>query len=296
MDWFAKSDTLAVSYSGGGQFSSLLLLQGIPNTMKITIIQSDVIHKNRSANFDKLSETLSEVEEVGDIVLLPELFATGYIFDTADEIHALSENYNRSPSIDKLSLLAQQYNTVMVAGIAEQDGNEFFNTVAVVSGSGLICKYRKISQTNVDRQYFSRGNYPITFEHKGFTFAVAICFDIWFPEIIRHYINDGVDVLLHPANFGGEQSLQISTACAIENNIYIATCNRVGQEVGKDFVATYCGSSQVCNPNGEHILKLNSVENVQTINISKLSGVKKVIGVNLNDEIKNIKKQLINIV
>ena len=125
-------------------------------------------------------------------MLLPELFSTGYIFNHPDEIHELSESFDQSETIQSLSRLAQKHNTLIVAGIAESHNKRFYNSVAVIDGDGLLTSYRKISQTRIDKKYFSRGISPVMFKHKGVTFGVAICFDLWFPEIIREYAKAGL--------------------------------------------------------------------------------------------------------
>lgn len=261
--------------------------------MKISIAQLDVSYKNKTNNLQKIRELLSSEESVGDLVLLPELFSTGYIFNDPAEIHELSESYDRSETIQSLSMLAQEYNTLIVAGIAESHNNRFYNSVAVVDGTGLLTSYRKISQTNIDKKYFSRGTAPVTFEHQGIIFGLAICFDLWFPEIIREYVRADVDVLLHPANFGGQHSHHISRARAIENSLYMVTCNRVGKDVTKELTGDYCGGSQICTPSGDYLVKLDDEVALATadINIDD-AGAKKVISVGLKDEIEMISSLL----
>jgi len=253
--------------------------------MKISIIQTDVSYKNKHENINRVTDLLATAKSIGDVVLLPELFSTGYIFNEASEIHGLSEKYADSETIESLRLLAKKFNTLIVAGVAESTGDEYFNTVAVVDENGLKAKYRKISQTNIDRQYFSRGQELITFEHQGIKFGIAICFDLWFPEIIRKYSKLGVDVLLHPSNFGGEQSLQISRARAIENSMYVVTCNRVGSDITKALTGKYRGCSQICSPSGHYLLRLGDEHTLATVEIDvDVAAPKQVIEVALDEE------------
>ncbi|USE03372.1 carbon-nitrogen hydrolase family protein [Vibrio sp. SCSIO 43133] len=259
--------------------------------MKISIVQTDVVYKDQHQNLLQVAQLLSETQEVGDVILLPELFSTGYIFDSPQDIHELCEEYQHSPTIETLQQLAATYQSVIVAGIAEHHEGRFYNSVAVIDRTGLQHRYRKISQTNIDKQYFSRGDSLMTFEYQGCVFGVAICFDLWFPEITREYAISNVDVLLHPANFGGEQSLLLSRTKAIENHCYVATCNRVGIDKTQNIVGEYCGNSQVISPSGEILAQLKSVAAVETIELSKIE-TKKVIGVDLISEIGQIEKKL----
>ena len=257
--------------------------------MKISVAQLDVSYKNKADNLQKVEEMLLSAETVGDLVLLPELFSTGYIFNDPGEIHELSEQYDQSHTIQSLSRLAQTFDTLIVAGIAESHNNRFYNSVAVVDGNGLLTSYRKISQTRIDKKYFSRGAAPVTFRYRGMTFGIAVCFDLWFPEIIREYVKMGVDVLLHPANFGGQQSHHISLARAIENSFYVVTCNRTGRDITRELTGEYCGGSQICTPSGSYLVKLDDASVLATAEISINEAVpKQVIGVSLKDEIDMI--------
>ncbi len=150
------------------------------NNVSVTLVQLEVEYKNKQKNIDSVSDLLEAESSVGDITLLPELFTTGYIFNDAEEIHELAEDFNDSTTIDSLTQMAAKHHTLIVAGIAERDSGQYYNSVVVVDGSGLRHKYRKVSQTKFDKQYFSRGCELLTFELKGLKFGVAICFDIWF--------------------------------------------------------------------------------------------------------------------
>ncbi|NOJ14537.1 carbon-nitrogen hydrolase family protein [Vibrio splendidus] len=260
------------------------------NNVSITLVQLEVEYKNKQKNISRVSELLEAEASVGDITLLPELFSTGYIFNEAAEIHELCENFNNSPTIDSLTLLAAKHQTLIVAGIAEKDDGQYYNSVVVVGACGLRNKYRKVSQTKFDKEYFSRGSELLTFEHKGLKFGVAICFDIWFPEIIRGY--QSVDVILHPANFGGHHSFAIAQARALEEGCHIVTCNRVGQDVVDAFTATYCGSSKVYSPRGEVMLQLSENQAVETVEVEDLSIAPQYNGIDVLDEIQQISSVL----
>ncbi|MEZ9700880.1 carbon-nitrogen hydrolase family protein, partial [Vibrio sp. 10N.286.45.F3] len=195
-------------------------------------------------------------------------------------------DFNDSTTIDSLTQLAAKHHTLIVAGIAEEELGEYYNSVVVVDASGLRHKYRKVSQTKFDKAYFSRGRELLTFEHKGFKFGVAICFDIWFPEIMRKY--QSVDVILHPANFGGHHSFAIAQTRALEEGCHILTCNRVGQDVVDAFTATYCGGSRVYSPKGELVAQLNEKQSVETVSIQDLSIAPQYNGIDVEEEILKI--------
>ncbi|MEZ8358379.1 carbon-nitrogen hydrolase family protein [Vibrio splendidus] len=256
------------------------------NNVSITLIQLEVEYKNKQKNIESVSDLLEAESTVGDVTLLPELFTTGYIFNDAEEIHELAEDFNDSSTIDSLTQMAAKHHTLIVAGIAEKDSGQYYNSVVVVDGSGLLHKYRKVSQTKFDKQYFSRGCELLTFELKGLKFGVAICFDIWFPEIMRAY--QSVDVILHPANFGGHHSFAIAQARALEEGCHVVTCNRVGQDVVDAFTATYCGSSRTYSPKGDLMLQLNDKQSVETVSIQDPSIAPQYNGIDVENEIQQI--------
>jgi len=257
--------------------------------MKISLAQLDVCYKNKVENIRQLRHLLATSSDLGEIILLPELFSTGYIFDTSQEIHELSETITDSTIIADLQIIATEYKITIVAGIAEKDKDQYFNSVVIVNETGVQATYRKIAQTNIDKRYFSRGNNLVTVCQSGVTFGILICFDIWFPELVRAYVNRGVDVLLHPANFGGQQSFIVANSRAIENNIMIATCNRIGSEQAMGIEATYCGGSQLVDGSGNLIVKAGSSKTLETVEFPvNASSERAVLGVNLNDEISEI--------
>ncbi|PSW16118.1 carbon-nitrogen hydrolase family protein [Photobacterium rosenbergii] len=255
-----------------------------------TIIQLNVAQKEKNKNIAAVNKILAESTAVGDITLLPELFSTGYLFDSAEEIHSLSEEFSRSHTINCLSEMARTYETMFVAGIAEKEGDEYYNTVAVVDQKGLRYKYRKISQNQFDKQYFSRGDSLLTFEHKGLKIGVAICFDIWFPEIMRKYKD--VDVILHPANFGGQHSFAVAQARALESGQHVVTCNRVGEDITTAFTAKYCGGSRVYSPKGEMLFQLDGNEACKTLVLEDLSLAPQFSGICPQSEMDAISKVL----
>ncbi|WP_252178235.1 carbon-nitrogen hydrolase family protein [Endozoicomonas sp. 4G] len=257
--------------------------------MKISVAQLRVSYKNKQDNLQNLRQLLQQTSSVGDLVLLPELFSTGYLFAEAEEIFQLGEPVDNSSTLQALQLMAAEFNTILVAGFAEKQGANLYNSVAVVSASEVMGVYRKISSTNIDKRYFKRGQDLLVFEHQGVRFGVVICFDLWFPEIVREYVRQKVDVLLHPANFGGEQSLHIARARAIENGLYVATCNRIGEENIQGIQGFYCGKSQVIDPAGNSLMSLGASEELKSLDMNiNHKTVRTVLGVALESEVEVI--------
>ena len=82
--------------------------------MKISLIQMDVCYKNKAENLERLRHFLRSADDLGDLVLLPELFTTGYLFETPTEIHALSETTTDGATVKALQALATEYNLSLI--------------------------------------------------------------------------------------------------------------------------------------------------------------------------------------
>ena len=256
--------------------------------MRIWLHQCNVIHSKPELNTYNLSQKLSATPpKFGDLILLPELFNTGYLFHEASDAIHLGESIDNGKTIQTLKTLTAQYQCAIAAGFLERDGHHLFNSVIVLGPDSILAHYRKQALTNIDKQLFNRGQSISTFEYQGVNFGIALCFDLWFPELIRQYVPTSTDILLHPSNFGGPQSSVIAQARAIENNMTVITCNRIGQENTNHLSVSYCGNSQVVSPSGEILLHLGQQENYEYYEHipTEQCNDKRVIGVNLEEEI-----------
>ena len=131
--------------------------------------------------------------------------------------------------------------------------------------------------------------------YQGLTIGLAICFDLWFPEVIRRYTEKNTDVLLHLANFGGEQTLLMAQARAMENSLFICTCNRVGTENTKTINGFYRGNSQVVAPLGQTIFRAGQQAEVHTVELNvNQEPAKQFSGISLQKELSTIRKLLSN--
>ena len=262
--------------------------------MRITTVQINTQHSRKEENLLRLEELLRSHHHVGDIVIAPELFTTGYLFDDPQEIQQQAETLNEnSPTLQALQQIAKGHNCLIVAGIAEKHGKNHYNCAVVVDSSGLQNCYRKIALSSVDHRYFQRGEHLTTFTFQGVTFGIVICLDIWYPEIIRRYVKKDIDALLHLANFGGEQSLHVARARAIENGITVITCNRVGSEKTKDIDGHYRGESRIVAPSGQIIHQMGHQEDIQTVSVTiDPEKPKRALGIPLTTEIQELEKLL----
>jgi predicted amidohydrolase len=167
-----------------------------------------------------------------------------------------------------------------VAGLAERDGETFYNTSVLVGPSGFIGTYRKVHLFCEEKRWFQPGNLGFPVWNIGTVrVGMMICFDWVFPEAARELALQGADVICHPVNLVLPFCQDAMITRSIENGVFSITANRVGSEArgGRDRL-TFTGGSQVVGPRGELLFRLGSdVEAYQEIAIDPALARNKMI-------------------
>ena len=219
--------------------------------MKVGFVQNDPLFGEVSNNLDHVVCTLAK--ETADLFVLPELFTTGYQFTSREEARELAETIPGGMTTQSLVSLAKKINSVIVAGIAEREGDLVYNSALIAGPNGYIGKYRKAHLFDSEKGIFQPGNTPLEVFDVGFArVGIMICFDWRFPETARTLALKGADIIAHPANLVLEHCPQAMITRSLENHIFIATADRVGCEEripGESL--KFMGQSQVVNPLGE---------------------------------------------
>ena len=208
----------------------------------------------RMAALDAAAKTASTAQ--AQLLITPEMYAAGYNIG-AVRIAESAERLQGS-ILTQAADIAKHYGIALLLGFPElaEDGR-IYNSVAFVDEQGVLLNiYRKTHlYGDVDRTQFSAGQaLGVPFKFQGWVLASAICYDIEFPEVARHYAQAGVDLLLVPtANMRPFDSVatRLVPARAEENGLYVAYANYCGAEAEFD----YCGLSCLCGPDGEAIAR-----------------------------------------
>jgi predicted amidohydrolase len=220
--------------------------------IRIALLQCQPV-ANKTEALQQLQQTTQTLKDQGVTLLItPEMYLTGYNIgkqacrEEAEELDG--------PSLQQIRAMCCHYQMAMVVGFPQQHADSVYNSAVFIDESGEIrmCYQKTHLYGQVDRAQFSAGDSLCpSFEWHGWQFALAICYDIEFPEVARHAAINNTDVILVPtANmepFTGV-SQRIVPARAEENTLYIAYANYVGKE--KAF--SYCGLSCVCLPTGKY--------------------------------------------
>ncbi len=206
-------------------------------------------------NVSRAVELASKVE--ADLLVLPELFNTGYLFESREEALKLAEPVD-GPTVKALSRFAAETSTALVAGFAELDDGKVYNSAVAMDETGDVRGvYRKVHLFNEEKLWFDPGDLGFRiFDLVGIRVGVMICFDWFFPESARVLALRGAQLIAHSANLVLPYAQTAMLARSIENRVFTITANRVGEDVrpsGKRICFT--GQSQITSPNMEVLVK-----------------------------------------
>lgn len=215
--------------------------------MKISIIQQNIVWEDKARNFERLEKLLSNLSNT-DIIILPEMFNTGFSMDP--------ERLGEPPFSETFDwmLHASEEGNFGICGsyIVKENGN-FYNRWLFVTPEKKSWQYDKrhlFTITN-EESYFTHGTKRLIFNFRGVKISPNICYDLRFPVWSRNRNRNDYDLLINSANWPEPRRdvwLTLLKARAIENLCYVAGANRVGTD-GNGI--KYCGDSMIISPKGE---------------------------------------------
>jgi len=225
--------------------------------MQVVGCQLDIAWEDRDANHACLRDMLAvSPPRAGGVVVLPEMFASGFSMDVAK----ISEN-NGSPTQRFLSELAKEHQVYIVGGVVTQapDGRGQNQAVVLAPDGSEIARYHKIHPFSFggETKCYSAGREIITFDVGPFTIAPFVCYDLRFPEIFRQAVRRGASVFLVIANWPAARVHHWTTllqARAIENQAYVVGVNRCGRDPNLE----YPGRSLIIDPKGQIVADAGS--------------------------------------
>lgn len=220
-------------------------------TLRIALAQIPVEHGKPEENYKKVAQYLSKAAQAkADVVVLPELWNTGYDLARLEEIADVEGQRTK----EFLQAKAQEYKIDIVGGsVAIKENEQFYNTTYIVDKQGkLISEYRKVHLFRLmdEDKYLAAGEQKNVFELSGVKSASFICYDIRFPEWLRTVAKEKLSVIYVVAQWPQtriEQWKALLVARAIENQAYVVAVNRVGDNPDNKFN----GHSLIINPLGE---------------------------------------------
>jgi predicted amidohydrolase len=218
--------------------------------MQIVGCQLDIVWEDKVANHARVRGLLERSTlEPGALVVLPEMFATGFNM----QVHEVDEGASR-PSERFLAELAGDFDVFVVAGVVHRgaDGRGLNQAVVFGPDGSEITRYTKLHPFSFAKEdrYYASGATMVTFSWQGITVAPTICYDLRFPEVFR--VGALAGAMLYPviANWPSAREqhwLSLLQARAIENQAYVIGVNRCG----RDPWLPYPGRSLIVDPRGK---------------------------------------------
>lgn len=227
--------------------------------MKVGFLQFSPVFGDKQSNLDRVAAMMRNLE--CDLMVLPELFNTGYTFTDREELTALAEPFDRGPTHDWALSQAKTHKCLIAYGFAERENHTFYNTCGLIGPDGLIGHYRKIHLFCREKEFFAPGEtgFPV-FEYHGVKYGLMICFDWIFPEACRTLALKGAQIIVHPANLVLPYCPDAMVTRAIENRVFIITTNRSGEEERGGQRNRFIGRSQVVSPRAEILVRAGEEE------------------------------------
>ncbi len=224
--------------------------------MRIGFFQFNPRFGDRAYNIDYIvSEIRKQQNGFADILVLPELATTGYLFLSKEEVREMAEPIP-GPTSRTLEVVCKEKNMRMVIGLAESaQGGALYNSAALIGPDGVEGVYRKMHLFHEEKLFFKPGDlgFPL-FDVMGAKIAMLVCFDHMFPEAARTVALAGAQIVCHAANLVLPEYAQLTTRVrAIENRMYWVLANRYGSESRGNTTHTYTGASQIVAHNGKLI-------------------------------------------
>jgi len=238
----------------------------------------DIQLGNPDANYEKvttLTKNIMQQDKKPKVIVLPELWTTGYAFN---QIKTLASVEGKGPA-KFLGKLAKKYGVWFVGGsVLASVSTGYVNRAQVINPSGnLVATYDKVHLFGLmnEDKYFVNGKKITIFDLDGTTSSCLICYDIRFCELIKKIALSKAKLLFVSAEWPHPRLDHWRTLLrsrAIENQMYVIACNRVGKTDKNIFF----GNSMVINPWGEVIAELREEkENIITVDID-LTMVEKI--------------------
>ncbi|MCH7657955.1 MAG: amidohydrolase [Bacteroidetes bacterium] len=232
--------------------------------LKITIVQTNIHWENKNENTEMFSRIIRNMAQNTDLVILPEMFSTGFSMQPA-----LLAEYINGPTVSWMSKIAREYNAVITGSIIIREKNKFLNRLIWMPPDGNLkyCDKRHLFRMGEETQYYSRGNKKLITSWKGWRFRPLVCYDLRFPVWSRN--RNDYDMLIYVANWPEARRKvwkNLLVARALENQVYVVGVNRIGVD-GRDI--SYAGESMIVNPRGNIVSEISAhKESVETISVS----------------------------
>lgn len=237
--------------------------------LHITLIQSSLHWENRGANLAMFSEKIQSVREPTSLILLPEMFSTGFSMQPEKFAETMDGEL-----MTWMKQSAKEKNAVICGSVMMNDAGKFYNRLIWMRPDGTFECYdkRHLFGLGEEHEHYSKGNKRLMVELDDWKILPLVCYDLRFPVWSRNgsiQIGAGqYDVLIYVANWPERRIHAWKTlleARAIENQCYTVGVNRVGND-GNDIY--HSGESSLIDPRGDILFREGHYECIHTFTLS----------------------------
>ncbi len=224
-------------------------------------LQFDVRIGDIESNVSRVEDGLAEIAAASDqispgIIVLPELWATGFAYDKLPELAA-----ETSSLLENLQALAAKYKITIAGSLPEFSWDSYYNTLFITNSQGIAGSYRKqrLFGPMHEDAFFTPGSKPRPIETDLGSIGALVCYDLRFPELLREQTCLGTDLLVIPAQWPAARVNHwriLIQARAIENQMFVIAANRCGT-TGE---TTFGGHSMIVAPDGSILLEASENE------------------------------------
>lgn len=249
--------------------------------LTISLGQMDVRLGDPAANWHTVQTMTAEAKRRGsDVVVFPELWSTGYDLENAAKYATPTD----AGLFAQVAALAQTHQIAILGSCLSLMGEgKFGNTAVYFDANGRsLGEYSKLHLFRLmqEEQFLTAGPRPKLVEPAWGKAGLSICYDLRFPELFRRYALAGAQLVFVPAEWPHPRLVHWQTllrARAVENQMFVVACNRVGRSKNTDFF----GHSCIIDPWGELVIELGEGEMLGTavIDIEKVNEVRAKIPV-----------------
>jgi predicted amidohydrolase len=231
--------------------------------LRVSLVQTDLVWENPSANCAQFEEKLAALGGSTDVVVLPEMFASGFsMSETGAEI-------GKGPALQWMQVQANRLGALIVGSLKVKQQNSFYNRLYAVQPDGTYSSYdkRHLFRMGDEHKFYQSGDQRVIVSYKGWNIALFICYDLRFPVWSRN-VSMAYDAAIYVANWPAPRANAWRTllqARAIENLAYVVGVNRVGTDAN---ALAYAGDSLLVDFKGDLVLDLKSKDQILTSELS----------------------------
>ena len=261
--------------------------------LTVTLFQADLVWEAPDSNKEKFSEKIKHLKTSPDLIVLPEMFNTGFSVEPSKVAETID-----GPTIRWMREQAERTGAVITGSLIVKDGNDYFNRLIWMQPNGFYLTYdkRHLFRMGGEHKRFTGGSEPLLVTLKDWRIRPLICYDLRFPVWSKNVFSNDMydyDLLIYVANWPQSRVHIWRTllhARAIENQAYVVGVNRVGDD-GNDL--SYSGGTRFIDAKGNLMSSVADNEEgtvTQTLSYKELADFRDKFKVGLDWDIFEIKK------